>query len=208
MTSPVPNHFETLGQKMRPWLEPETLKAEYLKRAAAVHPDRVHQQDLESRSLSETRSADLNVAYQILSNPRNRLQHLLQLLGTPGSTGKDSIPNSLMDLFFELNNCLREADAAIARKASASSPLLKARLFSEGMVLTGKLDRFVKMIGHESEDAVARLKIVDESWIEPDPTNGLVLEPVLIQLREVYQQLSYSAKWAAQVQERLLKFME
>ena len=117
--------FFLLNEPRRPWLDPEVLKQKFLTLSATVHPDRVHNLGEAERAAAQDRYTGLNTAYNCLREPKERLQHLLQLeLGAP-PPNTQRIPSDLMDLSLEVGKACREADAFLAEKAKVTSPLLQ-----------------------------------------------------------------------------------
>ena len=76
----MPDHFATLAQPRRPWLDPEALRESFHRAAAQHHPD--------AAGGTDERFAALNTAHAILREPAARLRHLLELeapaLKSPG----------------------------------------------------------------------------------------------------------------------------
>ena len=79
--------FELLNEPRRPWLDAEELKKKFLALSAAVHPDRVHGSNETERQGAQARYAELNLAYNRLREPKERLQHFffrLEFQEAPG----------------------------------------------------------------------------------------------------------------------------
>ena len=73
------DYFTLLNEPRRPWLDAELLKQKFLALSATVHPDRVHNLGEAERAAAQERYTELNTAYNCLREPKERLQHLLQL---------------------------------------------------------------------------------------------------------------------------------
>ena len=123
------DYFALLNEPRRPWLEPEALKAKFLALAAEAHPDKQHGANEAEKLAANRRYAELNAAYHCLAEPKSRLLHLLEL--ELGAKPKDvqQIPSALADLFAEVATTCRNADAFLAEKDKATSPLLQVQLF-------------------------------------------------------------------------------
>ena len=115
------DYFALLDQPRRPWLDPERLKETFHARTLQAHPD--------SAAGDDAKFTELNEAYQVLRDPKRRLQHLLQLGGAATSTSV--IPPDIAQLFPEVAALTREAgqiNAEVAKTISAlSRSLLKTR---------------------------------------------------------------------------------
>ena len=86
------DYFALLQQPRKPWLDPEELKQRYQQLTLVSHPDRSG-----DRRTAPTFAA-VNEAYQVLTNPKLRLQHLLSLEGHI-PIADESAPGDLMELF-------------------------------------------------------------------------------------------------------------
>src|SRR5207248_6844470 len=123
------NYFALLNEQRRPWIDPGLLKQKFLGLSAAVQPDRVHGACESERRAAQERYAELNVAYNCLREPKERLAHLLELETGAKPKQVQNIPSDLMDAFMEVTNVCRGADAFLAEKAATTSPMLRLQLF-------------------------------------------------------------------------------
>ena len=73
------DHFALLNEPRRPWLEPELLKAKFLKLAAEAHPDKQHGSSEAEKSPANRRYAELSAAYNCLAEPKSRLLRPIEL---------------------------------------------------------------------------------------------------------------------------------
>ena len=119
------DYFALLAEPRRPWLDPELLKAKFHALTASVHPDRVHRGTESEKQAANQRYAELNAAYHCLLEPKDRLRHLLELERGDRVEEVQQISSGTMDLFMEISDLCREADAFLAETASVTSPLLK-----------------------------------------------------------------------------------
>jgi curved DNA-binding protein CbpA len=195
------DNFALLNEPRRPWLEPEELKQKFLTLSATVHPDKVHQLNEAGQDQAQQHYAELNAAYNCLRDPRNRLKHLLEL--ERGSVPKDiqQIPPDLMDVFMEVGQLCRQADAFLVEKDKVSSPLLKVQLFERGQDWTEKLQQLQNSISVRRESLMEELKVIDARW-QP-ATNSNPLE----RLENIYRLFGYFDRWLSQIQERLTRLL-
>jgi len=133
------DYFALFNEPRRPSLDAEALKQKFLALSTTVHPDRVHNLGAAERAAAQERYTELNTAYNCLREPKERLHHLLTL--ELGVLPKDiqRIPSDLMDLSLEVGKACREADAFLAEKAKATSPLLQVTFFERGQEFADKL---------------------------------------------------------------------
>jgi len=200
------DYFALLNQPRRPWLEPESLKQKFLQISAEVHPDRVHSAGEAEKRVAQNRYTELNSAFNRLRDPKERLLHLLELeLGTKPAQVQP-IPPDLLNLFMEVSHLCRKADSILTEKAKTASPVLQVQFFERGQECTNELLSIQKRINSRREELETQLKKVDEQWeLEtktPEPAKHAVL---LQRLEELYRLFSYFARWAGQLQERIVQ---
>ena len=199
----ITDYFALLNEPCRPWLDPEQLKQKFLALSATVHPDRVHNLGEAQRAAAQERYTELNAAYNCLREPKERLQHLLEL--ELGALPKDiqRIPSDLMDLSLEIGKACREADAFLADKAKVTSPLLQVAFFERSQEFVEKLQGLRQRINALNDKLTEELKEIDAAW-EADSASHA---PLLQRLEELYRLFSYFARWTAQIQERAVRLM-
>src|SRR3954454_3419867 len=116
------DNFALLNEPRRPWVDSDALKTKFLALSSEVHPDRVHNAADAERQTANQRYLELNTAYNCLREPKERLQHLLEL--ELGAKPKDirRIPAGTMDEFFEVGQLCRQVDAFLTEKSKVTSP--------------------------------------------------------------------------------------
>lgn len=119
------DYFALLDQPRAPWLDPASLKEVFHRKTLDQHPDT-------SASSSSKSFAELNEAYQVLQDPKRRLQHLLALQGSPPMRATESVPNELQELFLRIGEWNQQAKLLLEKVRGQSSALerslLKSRL--------------------------------------------------------------------------------
>jgi DnaJ-domain-containing protein 1 len=201
------DNFALLQEPRQPWLDPDSLKANFLRLAARLHPDKVHQAGADDKAAANERYAGINAAYHCLLEPKERLLHLLEL--ESGAKPKDvqSIPPGTMDLLVEIGQVCRETDLFLAARNKTESPLLKAQMFETGMAWTDKLNQLRQRIDLRREELLAELKSMNTAWnaAPPPGSAGRAAALPLERLEQVYRVFSYMARWTEQIQERLVR---
>ncbi|MGE3312200.1 MAG: DnaJ family molecular chaperone [Limisphaerales bacterium] len=199
--------YRRLGESRRPWLDAEALRARFVEISTESHPDRHHEAAGSARDEVGRKYAELNEAYQVLKEPRTRLLHLLELeLGRkPGDIQK--IPPGTMDLFVEVGQLCRDVDGFLARRGGVTSPMLKVRLFTEGMEWVAKLKELLGRVAARERSLGEELERMNEVWVSAPPEGSPDRRAALplVRLEEIYRVLSYSARWTGQIQERLVE---
>ena len=196
------DYFALLGAPRRPWLESEELKKRFRELSTEVHPDRVHSATEVTRQVAQTRFAELNSAFQCLSRPRERLQHLLELETGSRAEQIQNVPSKLMDFFLEFSSLCRQVDAFLAEKMSAKSPLLKVQFFQQAQEWTEKISRTQKRLNEWRQDIEHELKRLDAAWVVDEAAEN---RANVARLQEIARLLGFVERWSAQAQERFVQ---
>jgi curved DNA-binding protein CbpA len=199
------DYFSLLGEARRPWLDPDSLKKKFLTLSANVHPDRVHNADQVQKIEAQQHYTELNQAYNQLRNPKDRLQHLLELETGAKPQQVQQVPADLMAFFFEVGQLFKETDAFLLQKAKTSSPLLQVRLFETGQSWVEKLNALQQQLSSRQESLLAQLKQEDDRWIGNTGPEQPDRPAMLGRLEELYRLFSYFARWQSQIQEKILQ---
>jgi DnaJ-domain-containing protein 1 len=188
------NPFTFFELEPAPALNADALKERFARMTSEAHPDKFQQAPESERIAAETRYAELNRAYQILVDPRQRLLALYEL--TKGEKPRDvqRIPPGTMDLFIEVGQLCQQFDRFFERKRAAGGALERAALMGEELALQdtlvtlrGKLEK----LGVTLEDDLSAL---DAHWRAGDKD--------LNALEAIYRKYSYLARWRQQLEER------
>lgn len=199
------DYFSLLDEPRRPWLDPELLKKKFLARSATVHPDRVHTAGDEEKRTAQQRYAELNQAYNCLRNPKERLQHLLELETGAKPQQVQQVPAELMDFFFQVGQLFKQTDAVLAEKARTSSPLLQVQLFETAQEWTEKLNKLQQKLKARQGGLIHELKQLDAQWMDRSQPKQDDKVALLRRLEELYRLFSYFARWESQAQEKIVQ---
>ena len=195
------DHFAALDQPRRPWLDLEQLKEKFHELSAAVHPDRLHNEEARLRQQAGERYAELNAAYQCLRNPKSRLEHLCQLESGAKPGDLKAIPDDVMQFFGEVGALLRETNSLVAEKASVTSSILKVGLLEKAMPYLEKISTLQAMLQARLQRVMEELRALDQDWAErvKEPTQRAAALASVVRL---YHLLGFLERWAGQLQER------
>lgn len=188
------DYFALLGEVRQPWLDEEALKSKFFAVSAAVHPDRTHTLPEAERQAAHDRYTALNVAYNCLREPKDRLRHLLELQTGHKPPQVQQAPPELADLFFEIGKATHAADDFLKRKAAIASPLLVVNLFDESQRISGRLSELLDDVARRREKLEAELQTLNTHW-----------QQKLDRLEPIQQTLSYLHRWKEQLQERIVQ---
>jgi curved DNA-binding protein CbpA len=184
------DYFAVLEQPCRPWLNADALKQAFHEKSRTAHPDANPHERAGGEFLL------VNEAYQVLTDPKRRLQHLLTLEGAAPERGATAIPQDIGDLFAEVATLLREAEQHLLNARVSSSPLARSLAKPQLLNLQQRLTATSAKLTQLHEQAITELQQLDAHWPGAKP---------LEQLRSLYVRFSYLTRWIEQVAEQQLQ---
>ena len=168
------DYFALLDQPRKAWLDPAQLKEIYHAKARVAAPD-----------------AQLNEAYQVLSDPKARLHHLLALRGESPTRENSAVPTEIENLFSSVAGLTRETDLLLKKLARTTNALSRSLLKNEVAIAQNKIAELLAKISGLKNAGLVRLQSVAEN-----DSN---------QLQALYLQFSYLNRWIEQLEERELQ---
>lgn len=201
------DHFAALNEPRRPWIDQDSVKARFLTLSADVHPDRFHTASETERGDANRRYAALNAAQSCLADTKSRTLHLLELEHGSRPEVVKNVPEETMDMFLKVGQLTRDVDAFIDEKETTQSPLLKARLFEQGLQWTDKLQSLQSDLNAQLAPLEAELQELNAAW-EAAPSIGdpaRAGELPLSRLEEIGRVVSHLTRWNQQLQERIVR---
>jgi curved DNA-binding protein CbpA len=196
------DYFALLSESRRPWLDVDLLKQKFLTLSATAHPDKIHSASDVEKSIATKKFAELNTAYNCLTDSKLRLLHLLELESGAKPKEIQQIPAALADLFAEIAGICKNVDALLAEKCGNISPLLGVQLFERAQEWIERLNSLQKKLGDLRERLNNELKSADEAWMKADTKERLDILP---KLEEFYRLFGYFNRWSNQIQERTVQ---
>ncbi len=190
------DYFALLNQPRRPWIDPEQVKQAFHARALQVHPDAQLQQNTEPSS--DALFAQLNQAYQVLQDPKRRLEHLLTLEGQTPDRAPATTPPAIEELFPTVAAATHRAAAVVQQSAAATNLLARTLLMSQLQNANSDLDTVRGKVRALRNNAIDRLQRLDRSW-----SGGI--DEQLEQLGLLYLELSYTTRWLSELEEKQLQ---
>ncbi len=186
------DYFALLEIPRRPRPDEEMLKRLFHARAAHEHPD-------VATAEAGGDFAQLNLAYQNLSDPRLCVRHLLELERGGAGARHQAVPEAVAVLFTEMGALKQRLDDFLRRRSAATSALAKAMLAGEGYTLAEEAERWLERLEGERASWLEQLAALDARWEEG------ARESLYAPLGEVAQALGYLDRWCAQVREALVR---
>jgi curved DNA-binding protein CbpA len=181
------DHFELLDQPRSPWLDPEKLKQAFYAKSLREHPDARADQS----GNSDDGFAQLNEAYQVLRDPKRRLQHLLALAGQSAAGKASAIPPDLEELFPRVAGLTREADVVTQKTGAASSALSLSLIQPELLRIRADVEEMLMRLRELYGAAEGELRTRD-----CNATSSL---------QDLYLRFSYLGRWIAELEEKKLR---
>jgi curved DNA-binding protein CbpA len=174
------DYFALLDQPRAPWLDPASLREVFHRKTLEQHPDA-------SASSSSNAFAELNEAYQVLQDPKRRLQHLLELQGSPPSRVAESVPNELQELFLRIGEWNQQAKLLLERIRGQSSALERSLLKSRLLEVQQAIENLRCEVRDLTETANAELKQIEPTQLDL--------------ISSFYSRFAYLGRWTEQLDE-------
>ncbi len=198
------DYFALLDQPRSPWLDPEELKQAFHARTLQSHPDAQESGRAvsalnprgsgERHASTENDFVQVNEAYQVLRDPKRRLQHLLALMGEMPSGGSTSVPPEIVEVFPSVASLTNDTEVLLRKLATATTPLSVALLRPKLLELRGAVREMLEQLGNMQASASVELRQI--GGVSPEETSTL---------QRLYLRFSYLTRWMAQLQERDLR---
>jgi curved DNA-binding protein CbpA len=174
------DYFALLEQPRVPWLEPDALKEIFRRKTLEHHPDA-------NASSSGDAFAELNEAHQVLQDPKRRLQHLLELQGSPPPRTAQSVPGELQELFLRIGQWNQQTKLLLERIRGQSSALERALLKSRLLEVQQAIENLQRELRDLTETAKRELKKIDPARVD--------------QLSGLHSRFAYLGRWTEQLDE-------
>jgi curved DNA-binding protein CbpA len=201
----VTDNFALLREPRRPWIDPDSLKEKFHALSAETHPDRVHEAPEAERKAASLRFAEINAAYNCLSEPKERLRHLLELESGAKPAGIQRVPPEMMGSVFEVGRICQEVDAFLTNKSAVTSPVLLVQWFERGQDWMDKLTALRQKMNLRREELMAELQAMNALWESAAAANASPVKLPLERLDEIYRLLGFLSRWSEQIQERVVE---
>ncbi len=185
------DYFALLDQPRTPWLDGDELKQAFHARSLQLHPDARR-----DGAASDDAFAQLNEAYQVLQDPKRRIQHLLALAGHAASRDS-SVPRDIADLFPLVATVTQEAEALAPKIEGATTPLARSLLKAQTLGVRTRIADTLQRVRqlHDAADAELRR-------FGPGAGFG---EAEWGKLHELYLRFSYLSRWIAELEEKQVR---
>ena len=109
-TKAMSNYFEFFNLPLSPKVDKALLKKTFYANSKRFHPDFHTLKGAEEQDEAMEKSTLNNQGYKILNNPDKALKHLLELKGTLGVEGSNSVPQDFLMEIMDVNEALMELE--------------------------------------------------------------------------------------------------
>ena len=106
----------------------------------------------------------MNAAFTTLREPKDRLQHLLELESGAKPGNIQTTPAELTDLFFAVGQLCRDVDFFLLEKGRSNSPLLKVKTFQRAMDWTNQINALQSRINAKRSELETELQALNATW--------------------------------------------
>lgn len=183
-----PRPFAVLGLAPRPWLRAEEIEEAFRSRMLELHPDRTREMDDQVMWVTEAR--------RILLSIPDRLE-ALEGGGKPASA---QIPSDLAELLFEAGAVQQDAKRLLVKLAEIS-PIERALLADEVLMLSGKIEVLVDRLNAAWEASEAELRRLDREWDGPQGGS-------FAKVRELKVRFRFLQRWREQLEETRFELVQ
>jgi curved DNA-binding protein CbpA len=181
------DYFALFGERRQPWLDPETLKQKYHRFARAVHPD-------VTANAAGTAFEAINAAYGVLSDPKQRVQHLLALERSEPLMGETALSEELQEFFLRIAALAQKARALPEQMQAATAALHRSLLQKQAEQLARELNETLRAVQAAYNGSLRELEQMNVLW---NADKG----PALQELKTLYASISYLTRWLAELKE-------
>ena len=147
--------FAVLDFPRAPWVDAEVLKERFHRLSAVRHPD--------APGGSDAAFSELNTAWQTLREPTNCLRHFLHLTAPDALATANETPADLGDLFMEIAGLKHAAQQFLAAREKAASPLARALVEPQRLVLLGRTELVEAQVAGRFDDEIATIRTGEAS---------------------------------------------
>ena len=186
------DYFALLDQPHAPWLDLDKLKDTYHQKTLQAHPDA--QTSRTCADATDETFTSLNEAYQVLQDPKRRLQHLLSLEGAAPSSADQTVPKQLHDLFPTVGALTQRANLLLEKIRATSNALSRSLLKPQILEVQNETKEVREKIQNLSDASLAELRQINTAWAK-NPAEQIE------DLSNLYFAFAYLTRWSAQLDE-------
>ena len=179
--------FALFGQPRQPWLEPNLLKEKHHQLTRRAHPD-------VRGNASPENFEEINEAYRILSEPKLRVRHLLQLEGDVNPKRDRPVPSDLQELFLQVGTFSQTMQRVLATISSSSGALARSLAKGELLQLETQTAQLLEKVSRSYDACLSELRGLNEIWNTKKEEN-------VSQLQRLHDRMAYLSRWIAQLKE-------
>jgi curved DNA-binding protein CbpA len=184
--------FVLFAQPRQPWLDANALKEKYHELTRRSHPD--VRRDEGSKAFEE-----INEGYQVLSDPKQRVEHLLALEGDTLPPRDRTLPADLQEYFSQIGNLRHAIQRVFAEIGDITSALKISLLKNDLLRLKKQLSQILGTLTSSYDECMEELRRLNDVWKE---NRREAIGP----LQVLHDRMAYLSRWIAQLKEIELQF--
>ncbi len=184
------DHFALFGEPRQPWLDLDALKEKYHQFTREAHPDI-------APNAARTGFENINAAYHALSDPKQRLQHLLELEGSETRSAEVALTDEMQQFFLRIGELTQKARTLPERMQNATGALSRSLARKEAAQLAEEIGETLRRVSSLHENSLRELEQLNAVW-KTDKTR------VLEELKMLYATISFLMRWIEQLKEMQL----
>ena len=184
--------FTLFSQPRQPWLEPEALKEKHHQLTRLAHPD-------VRGSGASKNFEEINEGYRVLSEPKQRLEHLLELEGEPIPQRDESLPADLQDYFLQIATLRQQIQRVFTEMGEISSAIKLSLVKNDLLQFQKQTADLLGQLTSSYDDCLKGLRELNEVWKKSR-------NDAIPQLRVLHDRMAYLSRWIAQLKETETQF--
>ena len=185
--------FILFAQPRQPWLEQDVLKEKHHQLTRQAHPD-VRRGDT-SKNFEE-----INEAYRVLSDPKQRIEHLLALEGDVVARQDQALPADLQDYFLQIATLRQQIQRVFVEMGEISSAIKLSLVKNDLLQFQKQIGELLGQLTSSYDDCLRGLRELNEVW----KANR---NDAIPQLRALHDRMAYLSRWIAQLKETETQFV-
>lgn len=183
--------FALFAQPRQPWLDEKVLKEKHHALTRQAHPD-VRRPEVRGKF------EEINEAYRILSEPKLRIQHLLQLEGEMNPQRHRPVPSDLQELFLQIGKLCQATQRTFAKISDDSGALARSLAKADLLRLQKQTRELFEQLSRSYNECLASVRTLNEVW-------NSKREEAIAQLQRVHDRIAYLSRWIEQLEEMELQ---
>lgn len=183
--------FALFAQPRQPWLDADVLKQQHHELTRRAHPD-LH------GGATSGRFEEINEAYRILSDPKQRIEHLVALENAPIPPRDQTLAADLQEYFLRIATLRQQVQHLFTEMGEISSAIKLSLVKNEFLQLQKQTQQLLEELNRSYDGCVSELRELNEVWKQNR-------NEAMASLHTLRDRMSYLARWLDQLKETELQ---